>query len=138
MQEPHRRLVVQVDHLVEVTPRPATDPAHTPPWEAVRDGVPTDRTAAGLDAFQFVFGSRFAEPTAELTKYAHVVHLRPAGTGGGGRPDAADPPRLPVRPARDDGVDAAARGVRPPSRGARILLIYRSPVSAGWGCRRAM
>lgn len=70
VQEPHQQLLVQVDHLVEVTPRPALEPAETPPWEEVRDGIAADRSAAGRDAFQFVFGSRFAEPSAELTRYA--------------------------------------------------------------------
>ena len=68
VQEPHRQLMLTASHLVEVLVRPP--PAPAPPWELVRDQLLIDRTPAVLDAFQFAFGSRYAQPSAELSEYA--------------------------------------------------------------------
>ncbi len=70
VQEPHRELVATATHLIRLAPRPAPDPAASPPWEEVRDLLPADRGPATLEAYQFVFGSRYTPPGQELAAYA--------------------------------------------------------------------
>jgi transglutaminase-like putative cysteine protease len=70
VQEPHRELVATATHLIRVAPRPAPDPAASPPWEEVRDRLPADRAPATLEAYQFVFTSRCTPPGPELAAYA--------------------------------------------------------------------
>jgi transglutaminase-like putative cysteine protease len=72
VQQPHRELVVTASHLIQLSPRPAPDAAASPAWEEVRDRLPADRGPATLEAYQFVFGSRYTPPTAELAAYALV------------------------------------------------------------------
>jgi transglutaminase-like putative cysteine protease len=79
VQEPHRELVVTAAHGVTVAPVPARDPGATPPWESVRDRLPRDRGPEWLDAYQYVFDSRFAA--------ADPVYAAFAGPSfAGGRP----------------------------------------------------
>ncbi|WP_145236757.1 transglutaminase family protein [Urbifossiella limnaea] len=82
VQEPHKELTVSVEHRVSVTPDPV--PTHSPPWEAVRDRLPHDRDPVWLDAYQFVFDSRFIAADRKYADYA-------AGAFSPGRPivDAA-------------------------------------------------
>jgi transglutaminase-like putative cysteine protease len=70
VQEPHRELVATASHLIRLAPRPAPDPAASPPWEEVRDRLPADRSLATLEAYQFVFGSRYTPASPELAAYA--------------------------------------------------------------------
>ena len=105
-------------------PRPRR-PSSTPPWEAVRDQLRTDRGPDVLAASQFVFDSPYV-PTGEPLRRLRraVVPAGPADPGGRPRPDRADPRRVPLRPDRDDdrhadqgGARAAPRrlpGLRPP------------------------
>src|SRR4051812_11042067 len=58
VQEPHRRLVVEVTHRVAVEP-PGL-PGGTPLWESVRDTLPTADVSDWRDAYPFVFDSPFA------------------------------------------------------------------------------
>jgi len=70
IQEPHRRLVLRAESWVEVTAPEPLAAAATPAWEAVRDALRTDRSDAVLDAYQFVFASRYAPCSEELAAYA--------------------------------------------------------------------
>ena len=70
IQEPHRHLTLVADHDVELTAREEIDPRSSPPWEQVCDELIRDRTAESLQAYQFVFGSRYARPERELLSYA--------------------------------------------------------------------
>ncbi len=70
VQEPHRELVVNAEHLIELNPLVPPDPSASPPWEAVRDGLRCDRSPEALDAYQFVFASRYTPLRPELHVYA--------------------------------------------------------------------
>lgn len=75
VQEPHRELTVEAWHQVEVNPRPLIDPASTPPWESIRDQLSRDRSERWLDAYQFVFDSRFAGAEERYARYARKSFL---------------------------------------------------------------
>lgn len=68
VQEPHRELVVSVEHRITLLPH--APPAHTPAWEAVRDRLPADHSSAWLDAYQYTFDSRYAAANPEAAAYA--------------------------------------------------------------------
>lgn len=70
VQEPHRSLTVTANHRIAVQSVDPVDPLSTPPWEAVRDRLPSDRTPAVLDAYQFAFDSRAAFGSPEFAEYA--------------------------------------------------------------------
>ncbi len=70
VQEPHRELVVRAEHLIELNPLSLPDVSDSPPWEAVRDGLRCERSAEALEAYQFVFASRYTPLRPELHSYA--------------------------------------------------------------------
>jgi transglutaminase-like putative cysteine protease len=70
VQEPHRELVVTATHVVELLPHTPPEAERSPPWEEVRDLLPRDRAPAVLDAYQFVFDSRYVRTSPSLTEYA--------------------------------------------------------------------
>jgi transglutaminase-like putative cysteine protease len=70
VQEPHRELVVSAEHLIELNPLSPPDQSASPPWEAVRDRLRCDRSPGALDAYQFVFASRYTPLRPELNTYA--------------------------------------------------------------------
>ena len=70
VQEPHRKLQITATHAIEIAPRPVPDPAQTPPWEDVRDLLHFQREPETLQAYQFVFASRYAKAGADLANYA--------------------------------------------------------------------
>ncbi len=70
IQQPHGQLVLRAESWVEVTPPEALDLRATPAWETVRDELRCDRCSAALDAYQFVFPSRYVPRTDELAQYA--------------------------------------------------------------------
>lgn len=77
VQEPHRELTVEASFEVGVELQAAIDPGVTPVWETVRDCLPHDRSPDWLDAYQFVFDSRFAG--AELPYAAYAASSFPTG-----------------------------------------------------------
>jgi transglutaminase-like putative cysteine protease len=70
VQEPHRSFQVNAHSLVEV--RPLAPPAwqSTPAWETVRDHLLQDRSAAGLEAYQYVFASPYIAPWPAIRRFA--------------------------------------------------------------------
>jgi transglutaminase-like putative cysteine protease len=72
VQEPHRRLTVGAEHVVEVTARPIPDRVESAPWEEVRALVRNDRSPEILEASQFVFGSRYIGSNGAIADYARV------------------------------------------------------------------
>jgi transglutaminase-like putative cysteine protease len=70
IQQPHYRLQLRAESWIEVTPPDPLDLHATPPWEAVRDDLRVDRSQAGLEAYQFVFESRYLQRSEELAAYA--------------------------------------------------------------------
>ena len=70
LQEPHRTLTVTAQSTVEVTPRAELQPDHTPAWETVRDALCHERSAAVLEAYQYLFDSPHITSSARLRHYA--------------------------------------------------------------------
>jgi len=70
IQEPHKKLSITVKHRIEVKPNEPINLQESPPWEAVRDGLKTDRSPAALDAYQFTSDSHYVPRAAELFGYA--------------------------------------------------------------------
>jgi transglutaminase-like putative cysteine protease len=70
VQEPHRTLTVTARSTVEVTPREGPSPDHTPAWETIRDTLRHDRSAAVLEAYQYLFDSPHITCSARLRHYA--------------------------------------------------------------------
>jgi len=76
VQEPHRTLTVTARSTVEVTPRQGLLADHTPAWETVRDTLRHDRSAAALEAYQYLFDSPHVTCSARLRHYA-AASFRP-------------------------------------------------------------
>jgi transglutaminase-like putative cysteine protease len=70
IQEPHRMLTVTAHSTVEVRPVTLPAPEATPPWEQVRDNLRYDHSAAGLEAYQYVFDSPCIACSTPLRRYA--------------------------------------------------------------------
>ena len=70
LQEPHQALTMTANSVVEVAPVEAPAVAASPAWEDVRDAVRRDRSASGLEAYQFVFDSPYVQASADLLAYA--------------------------------------------------------------------
>lgn len=69
IQEPHRELTVRAEHRIGVSVETPPEP-DTAPWEAVRDQLTCDRSPMWLDAYQFVFDSRYVAADARYAEYA--------------------------------------------------------------------
>lgn len=70
IQNPHRKLIVDAEHQIAVTPRPLPDPTRSPNWEEVRPLLMSDRSPEVINAAQYVFFSRYVPDHPELRKYA--------------------------------------------------------------------
>jgi len=66
----HRQLQITATSSVELSARVPVDEKATAAWETVRDGLPVDRTKAGLDTYQFAFASPHVPFDALLSDYA--------------------------------------------------------------------
>ncbi len=67
----HRLLKINATSTVEVVPNDLPEQAKSVTWESVRDGLPLDRTATGLNNYQFAFRSPHVpldEPIADYTR----------------------------------------------------------------------
>ena len=70
VQEPHRSLSMTAKSIVDVGPRRQPDPATTPAWEAVRDQLRHDASAACLAAYQYTFDSPHIAVWPALRRFA--------------------------------------------------------------------
>lgn len=66
----HRVLQITATSRVTLTPRQLPEATDTDPWEQVRDRAAVDRSAAGLESYQFAFPSPHVPFHAELSDYA--------------------------------------------------------------------
>ena len=84
LEGPHDHLLVTAISTVEVTGRAPMIDGVSQPWEVLREGLRTDISPEGLDAYQFTFDSPLAAGHRELLAYT-------AESFGPGRPifDAA-------------------------------------------------
>jgi transglutaminase-like putative cysteine protease len=112
LHEGHRRLSLSAHSRIEVRPQVVPDEASFPSWESVRDQLPLDPTALGLDAYQFVFPSPhvdklWGELGASLAKYALESFTK-------GRSILAAARDLTARIHADFRYDAAATTIHTP------------------------
>lgn len=79
IQEPHKQLVVEAHSEVEINGSRAAWPEHSLPWEDAVELLPEDRSAEGLEAYQFRFESPRIRANAEFAAYAlqSFTPLRP-------------------------------------------------------------
>jgi len=70
LQETHQYFQVEATSDVEVLTRLPLVPSQTPPWETVRDLLPADLSAEGLEIYQFLFDSSLVKCSRELEDYA--------------------------------------------------------------------
>ncbi|HWY88276.1 MAG TPA: transglutaminase family protein [Gemmataceae bacterium] len=69
IQEPHPKLAVTAQHLVEVTPPALPDAAQTIAWDQAAIHLREDLSVPGLDAYQYVFNSCYIKTNAQLLDY---------------------------------------------------------------------
>jgi len=69
VQQSHHKLTLESRSELQVL-HPPKWPEMTPPWEQVASDIRTDTSAAGLDAYQFVFESPRIRPKSEFASYA--------------------------------------------------------------------
>jgi transglutaminase-like putative cysteine protease len=70
VQEPYRTLTVTANSTVEVIVPAVPHPDGTPAWDIVCDALRHDRSAAGLEAYQYLFESPHIPCSARLRHYA--------------------------------------------------------------------
>lgn len=70
LQEPHRTLSITAQSTVEVTASAPSSMTATPAWEAVRDHLQRDRSAAVTEAYQFVFDSPYITIWPAVRRFA--------------------------------------------------------------------
>src|ERR1700704_6530295 len=70
IQEPHPKLTVTAQHLVDVTPPLFPAVAQAVSWEQTVAQVREDRSAEGLDAYQYAFNSCYVKVGAPLLDFA--------------------------------------------------------------------
>jgi transglutaminase-like putative cysteine protease len=70
IQEPHPELTVTANHLVEISQAPAQEAAATMPWDEAAARVAQDHSKEGLDAYQYVFNSRYVKTGPDLSDFA--------------------------------------------------------------------
>jgi transglutaminase-like putative cysteine protease len=70
VQQPHEKLVVTAESLVEVRAMPQPAPQQSTAWERVGQLLRGHRTPETLDALQYVFESPFVKPSESLAAYA--------------------------------------------------------------------
>jgi transglutaminase-like putative cysteine protease len=70
IQDRHRWLTVTVDSMVTLTPPSHPIEADTPPWDEVRGQLRSAEDEDALNAYQFVFDSRFVKAAPGLHEYA--------------------------------------------------------------------
>src|SRR5262245_32166450 len=107
VQEPHRTLTVTARSTVEVTPHEGLLFDQTAAWETVRDTLRHDRSAAVLEAYQYLFDSPHITCSARLRRYA-APSFRP------GQPLLAAVLDLTQRIHADFTYDPQATSVRTP------------------------
>ena len=108
IQEPHKKLVVEARSFVTIPENAKPWPGKSLPWEEVVDLLPNDRSAAGLDAYQFCFESPRIRANEEFAEYAHLSFTP-------GRPFAEALRDLTTRIYTDFKFDSKATNVRTPT-----------------------
>ncbi len=72
LETPHKKVLVQVDFEVEVTPAPSIALDQTPAWETIRDTIKAPYDNLAKDSNLFAFASTMIPPLPGLAEYAQV------------------------------------------------------------------
>ena len=97
VQQSHHKLTLESRSELQVL-HPPKWPEITPPWEQVAADIRTDTSAAGLDAYQFVFESPRIRPKSRVRIVRQaIVYERPDAGRCAPRSDAKNPQRIQVR-----------------------------------------
>ncbi|MFO0899643.1 MAG: transglutaminase family protein [Pirellulales bacterium] len=107
IHEGHHRLSVTAVSRVQVRAAPKRDLAASPAWEQVRDAVRADRSAEGLDVYQFTFDSPFVRRSPTFVGYGQSTFLP-------GRPLLEALRELTARIYKDFRYDTTATTVNTP------------------------
>lgn len=70
VHEAHSRMAIAAESVVEVRPAPAVDTGASPAWEQVKEVIRTRRDRDTLDAFQYVFPSKYVKTGADFSGLA--------------------------------------------------------------------
>ena len=70
LETPHRKIVIQVDFEVEVSPAPDSNLTATPAWESVRDSIQAPYDMLAKESNLFAFASMMIPPLPGLADYA--------------------------------------------------------------------
>ncbi len=108
IQEPHEKLVVEARSFVTIHENARPWPDRSWPWEQVAEFLPNDHSAAGLEAYQFVFESPRIRASEQFASYAQQSFTP-------GRPFAEALLDLTARIYRDFRFDSKATNVRTPT-----------------------
>jgi transglutaminase-like putative cysteine protease len=108
VQEPHKELVVEAKSEVVIAQDAAAWPQHAPSWEEVARSLGEDRSAEGLDAYQFAFESPRIRMRPEFAAYARQSFTP-------GRPLTEALLFLTARIHRDFRFNSKATNVRTPA-----------------------
>ncbi len=108
IQEPHRKLVIEARSFVTIEENAKRWPGQSRPWEQVVKFLPHDHSAAGLEAYQFVFESPRIRASEEFADYARQSFMP-------GRPFADALLDLTGRIYKDFKFDSKATNVRTPT-----------------------
>ncbi|MGA7412331.1 MAG: transglutaminase family protein [Bryobacteraceae bacterium] len=108
IQEPHEKLLVEARSFVTIDENAKSWPEQSWPWEQVATFLPNDRSAAGLEAYQFVFESPRIRASEQFASYARQSFTP-------GRSFAEALRDLTARINRDFRFDSKATNVRTPT-----------------------
>ena len=108
VQEPHDELRIEARSMVTIDADAVVWPAHAPAWDDVARELPKDLSAAGLEAYQFVFESPRIRRSEEFAAYA-------APSFAPGRPLTEAVLDLTARIYREFKFDSKATNVRTPA-----------------------
>jgi transglutaminase-like putative cysteine protease len=76
VSEPHRALSVVARSIVELRPQLAPDLRASPPWEAVRDRLRSDRRRDVLDAYAMTFDSPYVTAALALIEFGDAFFYK--------------------------------------------------------------
>jgi len=72
LHQPHDRLVIHTESVVELRPQQPLEPDASPPWESVAAAVRSPQDEATLEAYEYVFDSPFIKTQPALAEFAAV------------------------------------------------------------------
>lgn len=72
VQQPHRKLEIISESILQTSVWDLPDPTSTPTWENVRDLIHEHHSSEDLDACNYLFSSPFIAPSLPFAEYAEI------------------------------------------------------------------